>query len=147
MQVILLHNVPKIGHKFDVIDVADGFANNFLLPQKLAEQATKAKVADIERRRELAKAADDARVADLKEKLAALSESALTITAKADDNGHLYKKIGQGDIVSALKDERDLMLHKEDILLDQPLHEVGEHQVAIESAGIKAIVTVQIVAE
>jgi large subunit ribosomal protein L9 len=147
MKVILLHDVPKVGRKFDVIDVADGYATNFLLPQKLGEVATAPKIAELDKRKEAAKVAEDARLLDLREKLATLADLTLVITAKADDQGHLYKKIHADDIVSALKDEHDIHLHKESILLDHPLHEVGDHEVSIEAAGEKATLNVQIVAE
>jgi ribosomal protein L9 len=69
------------------------------------------------------------------------------LTAKADDQGHLYKKIHTGDIAAILKDEHDISLHDEQILLDEPIHEVGDHEVPIEAAGEKVTVTVQVVAE
>ncbi len=147
MKVILLQDVPKLGRKFDVVDVANGYATNFLMPQHLAETATATKVAELDKRKEALSAAEDARLVDLKEKLATLADITLTITTKADDQGHLYKKIHADDITSALKDEYDIHLHKESILLDEPIHETGDHTVAIEAAGEKTTLVVQVVAE
>lgn len=147
MKVILLQDVPKVGRKFDVIEVADGYATNFLLPQKLAEPATDTKIADLAKRKEATKVAEDARVADLKEKMHALKETTLVITAKADDQGHLYKKINASDIAKALKDEHDIHLSKEAILLEEPIHLVGDTQVVIETAGMKTSISIQVVAE
>ena len=71
----------------------------------------------------------------------------MTIEAKADDQGHLYKKIHANDIASVLKDEYDVDLHVEAILLETPIHELGDQEVTIDVAGEKATVTVQVVAE
>ena len=147
MKVILLQDVPKVGRKFEVVDVADGYANNMLFPQARAERATEAKVAELAKRREAAKAAEDARIEDLKEKLEHLGDVTLTITAKADAEGHLYKKLHADDIASALKDEHDIDLSKEAILLDDSIHEVGDHTVTIQAAGEQATVSVEVVAE
>jgi len=147
MKVILLQDVPKVGHKYDVVDVADGYANNLLFPQKLAEKATPQRIAELARKREGAKAAEDARRADLAEKLTEIAEHTLTITAKADDQGHLYKKIHAADIMQALNDEHGVDLPKGAIELDEPLHEVGDHEVSVSAVDQTVTVRVQIVAE
>ena len=147
MKVILSRDVPKVGKKFDVITVADGYATNFLLPQKLAEPATDAKIVDLTKRKEASKAADDARIVDLKEKLATLAETTFTLTAKADDQGHLYKKIHASEIAKALKDEYDIHLTKEAVLLEEPIHTLGDTTVSIDAADIKTTLVVQVVAE
>jgi len=136
-----------LGHKYDVVNVSSGYAANFLLPQKLAEAATDVKVAQLEKRREAARAAEDARMADLKEKLEELKDVTLIITGKADSQGHLFKKVRAEDIVSVLKDEHNLPVARESVLLDAPLHEVGNHEVTIDAAGGKIVITVQVAAE
>jgi large subunit ribosomal protein L9 len=147
MKVILREDVPKVGRKFEVIDVADGYAANFLFPQALAEVATAAKVAQLAKKKEAQQAAEDARIADIKEKLAHLEDLTLTIVAKADDQGHLFKKLRADDILAGLKDEHDLALPKESVLLEQPIHELGDHAIPVEAAGEKGTLTVQVVAE
>ncbi len=147
MQVILLKDVPRVGKKFAVVNVSAGYANNFLLPKKLAEPATPKKVLELEARKEAMKVEEDARIADLKEKLMSLKDSDVTITAKADDQGNLYKKVHASDIVHALKEDHDIDIPDTSILLDTPLHEVGDHAVPIEAVGEKVILTVTIIAE
>jgi large subunit ribosomal protein L9 len=147
MKVILTQDVPRVGKRYDVVAVADGYAQNFLFPQGLAERATDDKVAILDKKREAAKVAEEARMADLKEKLEHLEDVSVTIEAKADDKGNLYKKLHADDIVTALKDDADIELPETAILLDAPIDEVGEHEVAIEAADEKATLTVQVIAE
>lgn len=147
MQVILLKDVPRVGKKLDVVTVSDGYASNFLFPKKLAEPATPKKVLELESRREAMKAEEDAKIADLKEKLTSLQDADVTITAKADGQGNLYKKIHAADIAHALKEDHDIELPETSILLDAPLHEVGDHEIPLEAVGEKVTLTVTIIAE
>ena len=147
MQVILLKDVARVGRKYDVVDVSNGYANNFLFPRKFAELATKDKVASLEKQREVARAAEDAKHEEMREKLSELSTTTITIEVKADENGHLFKKVRAENIAEVLTDEHDLEIPKEAVLLDSPLHEVGEHRVDIELAGEKTTLTIELVAE
>jgi len=146
MKVILSQDVPRVGHRYDVVEVSPGYANNFLFPQQLAEPATDDKVALLEKKRETAKAAEDARLAELKEKLEHLEDVSVTIEVKADDQGHLYKKIHASDIATALKDDANIELPETAIMLESPIHEVGDHEVIVEAADEKATLTIQVVA-
>ncbi len=147
MKVILLKDVPKVGRKLEAVEVADGYANNYLFPKELAERATQAKLDELEKRREALRAEDDARLEDIREKLSQLADRALTITVKADDQGHLFKKVRAADIVDALAEELELTLPEEAILLDEPIHEVGSYDVELDAAGEKATVKVEVVSE
>jgi large subunit ribosomal protein L9 len=147
MQVILLRDIPKVGRKFDVVEVSDGYAANMLLPKLFAERATPGKIAELAKRKEASKVVEDARHAELEEKLSSLKDTPLTIVVKADEQGHLYKKIHAHDIASALKDEHGVHLDEESVLLESPIHELGDHVVAIEASGIHSTVTVSVIAE
>ncbi len=147
MQVILLQDVARVGRRYEVVDVSGGYANNFLFPKKLAEPATAAKVATLEKKRIAAQAAEDARKAALKEKLDELKDTTIVLEVKADEQGHLFKKIRQNDIEKVLRDEHDLELPEGSILLDAPLHEVGDHEVPVEVGGDRATLTIELVKE
>ncbi len=148
MKVILTQDIPRVGRQYDVVDVANGYANNFLYPRGLAEPATDARVAELEKKREALRAEEEARVAALKEKFETLGEEAkVTIATKCDDQGHLYKKLHRADVSEALKEQLSIELAETAILLDSPLGEVGEHQVDIEVLGIKATITVEVTKE
>lgn len=147
MKVILLKNVPRLGRQYDVVDVSSGYANNYLFPQKLAEVATDKKVAELEKRREQLKVQEDARLAELQEKLETMEDNDLTITMKADEKGNLYKKLQASDIAEALKEELSIDLSEEAIMLESPITEVGEHEVPIEALDQKATLTVTVIKE
>ncbi len=146
MKVILLRNVPKVGHKLDVVEVSSGYATNFLFPQKLAEAATPTKEAELALRREKVRVADDARKSDLLEKLKALHGTTLTISAKADERGHLYKKIHADDISAALNEEHNMTLSKEAVGLESSLSALGQYPLVIEQHGHKTSIVVEVVA-
>ena len=147
MKVLLLKDVPKVGKKYDAVDVADGYATNFLLARRLAERATPERVAALEQSKLKHQAVTDAKRTDLKEKLHALKGTVLTLTTKADDQGHLFKKIRADDIAHALKIEKDIEIASESIVLESPLHEVGEHAVTVEDADVSVTFSVAIVRE
>ncbi len=147
MKVILLKDVPKVGRKLTAVEVADGYAANFLFPKRLAEPATATKLAELAKRQESARAAEDARLEDLREKLAALAEDTVTLAVKADDKGHLFKKVRASDIVALLADEHGIVLDEEAVLLEEPINEVGEYEIPLEVAGAKTALTLTLVAE
>ncbi len=147
MQVILKQNVARVGRYLDVVEVSNGYANNFLIPQKLAEPATKAKIAQLEKMREALKGKEEARMKELSEKIATIGETPLVLTVKADDQGNLYKKIHASDIALALKNERDISIVDSALLVDVPFEKVGEYTVPCEYGDIKADILVHIVKE
>ena len=103
MQIILLEKVINLGNLGDVVKVKDGYARNFLIPQKMAKRATPAAMAEFEARRaELEKAAA--------EKLAAaqgvadkMNGTAVTVARKAGMDGRLFGSVGNADVAEALK--------------------------------------------
>jgi large subunit ribosomal protein L9 len=103
MQIILLEKVVNLGNLGDVVKVKDGYARNFLIPQRMAKRATPAAMAEFEARRaELEKAAA--------EKLAAaqavadkMNGTAVTVARKAGMDGRLFGSVGNADIAEALK--------------------------------------------
>jgi large subunit ribosomal protein L9 len=147
MQVILLKDVARVGRRYDVVDVSNGYANNFLFPRRLAELASKEKVAGLEKLKEVARAAEDAKNAETREKLAELAGVTVTIEVKADENGHLFKKIRAENIAEVLSEEHGLAISKEAVLLETPLHELGEHEVEIELAGERTKLIIGLVTE
>jgi len=135
MKVILLKDVAKVGRKYEVKEVADGFARNALFPRKLAELAMGDAVKRIEKmKREAAQAGDFA--ADLLAKnLAALGGKTVILCAKANEKGHLFQGIHKEEIAEAIRKELGLDIPPDSLSLEKPIKEIGGHEVAITGVG------------
>ena len=131
MKVILLKDTPKIGKKFEIKNVSNGYAQNYLIPNKLAEIATK----ETEARIALAKSLHDEKTkateAELLKKLKGIKDAVITIEEKANDKGVLFAGIRGDELVSHIKKELDLDISPEHIVLKEPIKEIGEHMVEI----------------
>jgi len=147
MQVILTKNVPRVGRHLDVVEVSNGYANNFLFPRKLAEPATKEKIALLEKKREAYKIKEETELATLKETFATFEGKRATITVKSDEQGNLYKKVHASDVSMALKNDFSITIPETAILLDSPIDKTGEYSIPVEHGAIKTNIAIYIVRE
>jgi len=147
MKVIFLKDVPKVARKYDVKDVADGFALNNLIPRKIAVAATPAAVARIEAQR----AADKGARAKIEEKVAMLKNltaaEPLVITVRANAQGHLFESVSAAQIVGAIQETHGIELRAQEIELAHPLKEVGVHTVGVKVGNVRGECTLTIVAK
>lgn len=131
MKVILLENVAKIGNKFDIKDVASGYANNFLFPKKLAEMATKAKIKNIEvlktQQIEEQKIQEDLLVKNI----GALSKAKVEIFAKANEKGHLFQGIHVEEISKELREQSHIDVLPAMIDLKHSIKKIGEFEIVV----------------
>lgn len=147
MKIILLKDVPKIGKKFDVKDIADGYAQNFIIPRGLGVKATPAELAKIDKMKE-ARAVDNKIQEDLLRKnIEALESKHIVITAKANDKGHLFAGIGKEDLVAEIQKQTRIEVDADLIDLPKPLREVGNFLVDVVSSVKKGHIKVEIKAE
>jgi large subunit ribosomal protein L9 len=131
MRVILLEPVPNQGEAGDIIDVAPGYARNYLVPRELAIAATPGAVKQV-RMEQKAQARRDARMAkQAKELSQQIEELTLTFEAKAGPTGRLYGSVTTSDIADALAKEIDEKIDRRKITSD-PLREIGEHTVPVQ---------------
>jgi len=147
MKVILLQDVEGLGKKYDIKDVKDGYARNFLLPKKLARAATKQALKWLSDQKEvIEKEAEE----DLKKEQAmasGLDGSELNIAVKVGDEGQLFESINSQKIVEKLK-EMGFEVKKSQVKLENPIKELGEFPITISlahnlEAEIKVIVTAE----
>ena len=147
MKVILLRDVPKVGHKYQIVDVADGFATNSLFPKGLVELATPKALKRVEAIK-AAEAAERKIQEDLLIKnLGAISGVTLELVGKANEKGHLFKGIHKEEIVPALKEQTRLDIDPSFIDLEKPIKEVGEHKIHVKVQNKSAEFTLNIKAE
>jgi large subunit ribosomal protein L9 len=144
MQVILLQDVEKVGLRGDVVDVARGYARNFLLPRKLAENATPARVAEIQRV-DAERAKHEARTAEQAQEIAELlGKTVLRFEVKAGPTGSLFGSVTPSDIADEIWRARKVRVDRRKIAVD-PLKRIGRYTVPIElfqdvSAEVKTLV-------
>jgi len=147
-QAILLQPVEQLGERGDVVDVADGYLRNFLVPRKLAQPATSASLADATRRAEAAKRAAEEQTERAEENAALLRKTVLTISHQAGDDGRLFGSVTAQEIVDAVKAARGVKLDKRKVHLTEPIKSTGTHMVTVEvsegvTADVKTIVTAE----
>ncbi|MBC3909991.1 50S ribosomal protein L9 [Undibacterium umbellatum] len=131
MQVILLDKVVNLGNLGDVVRVKDGYARNFLIPQRMARRATTAAVAEFEAKRaELEKAAA-AKLATAQAQGEKLSGLTVQITQKSGVDGRLFGSVTNADIAEVLT-KQGFAIEKAQVRLPQgPLKIAGEHSVSV----------------
>ena len=130
MEVILKEDVNKLGHRGDVVKIADGYGRNYLLPGKLAIEATPANKAVIEQMKGSAvrKLAKEKVIAeDLSKKLESVE---LVFERKVGENDHLFGSVTSGDIAHQLG-EKGYTIDRRKISLEEPLRSLGEFHVPI----------------
>src|SRR5215471_10959961 len=132
MEVILLQDVDKVGLRGEVVSVARGFARNYLLPRKLAETATPARVAELERR-EKQRARHEARSVDQARDIAAvLEKTELRFDVKAGPTGALFGSVTSTDIADELWSTRKIRVDRRKIDLPDSIKRIGRYQIAID---------------
>ena len=130
MEVILLSDVEHVGLRGDVVSVARGYARNFLLPRKLAEEATPARVAELQKRDTL-RARHEAKNADQAQEIAdALSSTVLRFEVKAGPTGSLFGSVTPTDIADELWNSKKIRVDRRKIETD-PIKRIGRYEVPI----------------
>lgn len=131
MQIILLTDVEKLGLRGDVVDVARGYARNYLLPRRLAEVATPARVAEL-RRVESDRARHEARSAEQAEQIAdVLGKTVLRFEVKSGPTGSLFGSVTPSDVADELWRTRKVRIDRRKITMD-PIKRIGRYTVPIE---------------
>jgi large subunit ribosomal protein L9 len=130
MEVILKEDVLKLGHRGDVVKVADGYGRNYLLPEKLAIEATAANKAVIEQMKGSA-ARKSAKEKGTAEELATtLNEVELVFERKVGEHDHLFGSVTSSDIAHELE-AKGFTVDRRKISLDEPLKTIGEYHVPV----------------
>lgn len=148
MKIILTQDVKKHGKKGDVINVSDGYAKNYLIPQGLGIEATKNSMNDLNLKK---KAEDKKKQAELEQanKLKdEMKEKIITISVKAGEGGKLFGSVTSKEIVSAAKEQLKLILDKKKVQLDEPIRTLGNHIIPIKlHPKVTAELTVKVTEE
>jgi large subunit ribosomal protein L9 len=131
MEVILLKDVEKLGLRGEVVDVARGYARNYLLPRRLAEVATAARVTEL-KRVEAQRAKHEARTSEQAEEIAALlTKTVLTFEVKAGPTGALFGSVTPSDIADEIWRTRKVRVDRRKVATD-PIKRIGRYAVPID---------------
>ena len=131
MEVILLSDVDKVGLRGEVVDVARGYARNFLLPRRLAQEATPGRVAELRKRDEL-RGRQEARNAEQAQDIASvLGKTVLRFEVKAGPTGALFGSVTPTDIADEIWRARKIRVDRRKIDVDEPIKRIGRYEIPI----------------
>lgn len=131
MKVILLKDIKGTGNKDQIIEVSDGFGRNYLLPRKLAVEATAEALHSIEKSKSAAKHREDVKRDEAEKTARELKGKPVTVKVRAGEGGRLYGSITTQEIADALKAQYKIELDKRKIELDEKIGFVGQTTVTL----------------
>ena len=131
MKVVLLGEIKGKGGEGDVVDVAQGYAENYLFPKKLAVAATKGNLKQLEERRSNIEKREAVRIADANTLKETLEGKSVVVDAKVGDEGVLFGSVTSAMIADAVKAQLGVELDRKRIELGKSIKMAGSHEVAV----------------
>ena len=126
MKVIMLKDVKNIGKRDDIVNVSDGYARNFLFPQKLAMEAKPGAMKEVERKRAAEAAREAERRAEAEGKAMLLKNKGVTLQVKCGETRRLYGSVTTAEIAAELEKQYGIAVDKKKIELSEPIKQVGD---------------------
>jgi large subunit ribosomal protein L9 len=146
VKVILRSDVSDVGKKGDIIEVADGFARNYLVPKGFALKATNGNIeqaASMRRARDIRDAKDRGAAEEVAQKLV---PKVITVKAKAGAEGKLFGSVTSADVATAVQEQTGIELDRRKLHLDEPIKSLGTHLVSTRlHADVEFAITVEVV--
>jgi large subunit ribosomal protein L9 len=131
VKLVLYSDVEALGKRGDVVDVADGYARNFLLPRKLAGEADKGALAQLDAQQKAHQRREAQELADARALAARLESATLRIEAKAGENGKLFGAVTNADVAAAIARSLSVAIDKHKIELASQIKAIGSYPVEI----------------
>ena len=147
MKVILQQDVKGTGKKDQIVEASDGFARNYLIPRKMAREATAEALNAIEKSKSADKHREDVRRAEAETKARMLKGKVVQLSVRGGENGKLYGTVTNDQIAAALKEQHGVEVDKRKLELEEPIKSAGQAFVTLKlMAGIstRMIVNVKI---
>lgn len=132
MKVILKQDIKGVGRKHEIKEVSDGYANNFLLPQKMAEYATSEAVKKAQATKAQDEIEKEVREKLIEKQIEILKGVKIVLQKKASEKGHLFEKIQPAEISKALEAQANIKIGPEFLVLEKPIKEIGEHKITVQ---------------
>jgi len=147
MEVILLENVPSLGKAGDIVQVAVGYGRNFLIPQKLAMEATPQNIRIWEQQREVFRHKKSKELERVREEAQRIESISFTIRRTAGESEKLFGSVTSLDLQKALQ-EQGIVVDRKKILLPHPLKKLGSYSIPIKlHPEVTAQMNIQIVSD
>jgi large subunit ribosomal protein L9 len=137
MKIILLQDVPKVGHKYDIKEVADGFARNVLLKGNKAVAATPHEISRVNKLKAEREAQNAHKNTELKSLLAMLKNDRLVVKGKASKEGNLFAAIHEKEIIDAITNTFKVTLESSNIRIIDPIKKTGSGLVELKTKPIE----------
>lgn len=131
MKIILLEDVKKLGKRGDIVEVADGYARNFLFPRGMAEEATKGGIKQIQHEKKVLKKQQQKEMEEAKVLAEKISELKVEIKAKSGSQGKLFGSITSKDIADALEKQHKIKIDRRKIELKEPIKALGNYEIVL----------------
>lgn len=148
MDIILIQDVNTLGGKNEVVKVKNGYARNFLIPQKVAVEASPSNLKQLAERLKVQKKKEDAMLAELKSVIAKLTEAPVKLTAKTGTSGKIFGSITTVMIARAIREQKGYEIDRRKIHIIDEVKELGIHKAKIDFAnGNEAEIELDVVAE
>tara|TARA_X000001036_G_C20599302_1_gene774244 strand:+ start:921 stop:1364 length:444 start_codon:yes stop_codon:yes gene_type:complete len=130
MKVILTTNIKKIGKIGDLVDVKDGYARNFLFPNKMALRENKKNLEYYEKIKDEINIKENKKIEDAKKIIEKIKLLNIAFNREADEKDQLYGSISKKEIINFLKDN-GIIIHSDDIEMQNSIRSLGEHKIVI----------------
>jgi large subunit ribosomal protein L9 len=148
MRVVFLDDVDGVARAGEIKNVADGYARNFLLPRKLAAAATTTTMQQADAKAKAIAKEEEKRDSAAQLIVDKIGDAPLVIKAKVGEEGRLFGSVTASDIADAINARGGGAIEHRQVLLDQPIKQVGSHEIAVTlTRNVKANVTVEVQAE
>lgn len=146
MKVILLKDINKLGKEGDLVNVADGYARNYLIPNNIAKEATSGGVKQIKHERKVMEKKEQKELENAKKIAKDLSDKIIELKAKSGEQGKLFGSVTTKDIAKALKKQHNVTVDKRKIQLSDTIKSLGTYTVKVKLAPeVEAKIRVKVV--
>jgi large subunit ribosomal protein L9 len=144
MKVVMIKDVGGVGKRGTLVEVSDGYALNYLIPHRMAEQATAQKESEVVMRMKKEDETREKEASATANVIHGLKGAHIKISAKATEKGGLFKAVSAMDIAKAIMAQRGELLRVALIQLDKPIKTTGDHIVTVKSGDAEAQFTLKV---
>ena len=145
MKVILLQDIKGTGKKDQILEISDGYARNYLLPRKLAREATTEALNSIERAKSADKHREEVRRAEAEQQARDLKGKVVQLSVRGGENGKIYGSVTNDQIATALKEQMQVEIDKRKVEIEEPIKNAGQAFVTLKlMAGVSTRIIVNV---